>query len=66
MLLVWCHLLTLINIYFMSNIELNLFLIETVKKKEILIKIKNELLHLKNKVKSMLNYTVHKDKLYYL
>ena len=29
----------------MSNIELNLFLIETVKKKEILIKIKNELLH---------------------
>ena len=50
----------------MSNIELNLFLIETVKKKEILIKIKNELLHLKNKVKSMLNYTVHKDKLYYL
>jgi len=54
------------NIYFISNIELNLFLIETVKKKEILIKIKNELLHLKNKVKSMLNYTVHKDKLYYL
>ncbi len=54
------------NVYLISNIELNLFLIETVKKKEILIKIKNELLHLKNKVKNMLNYTVHKDKLYYL
>jgi len=54
------------NIYLMSNIELNLFLIETVKTKEILIKIKNELLHLKNKVKNILNYTVCKDKLYYL
>ncbi len=54
------------NIYFMFNIELNLFLIETVKKKSILIKIKNELLYLKNKVESMLNYTVCKDKLYYL
>ncbi len=50
----------------MSNIELNLFLIEMIKKKEILIEIKNRLLYLKNKVKSTLNYTVHKDKLYYL
>ena len=50
----------------MSNIGLNLFSIEIIKKKEILIKIKNELLHLKNKVEDMLNYTVHKDKLYYL
>jgi len=37
-----------------------------IKTKEILVKIKNELLHLKNKVKNMLNYTVHKNKLYYL
>ncbi len=50
----------------MPNIELNLFLIETVKKKEISVKIKNRLLCLKNKVKNILNYTVHKDKLYYL
>ncbi len=50
----------------MSNIGLNLFSIEIIKKKEISVKIKNELLYLKNKVKSMLNYTVHKDKLYYL
>ncbi len=50
----------------MSNMRLNLFSIETVKKKEILIKIKKELLYLKNKVESMLNYIVHKDKLYYL
>jgi len=50
----------------MSNMRLNLFLIEIIKTKEILIKIKNELLHLKNKIKSILNYTVHKDKLYYL
>ncbi len=50
----------------MFNIRLNLFSIEMIKKKEILIKIKNELLCLKNKVKDMLNYTVHKDKLYYL
>ncbi len=50
----------------MSNIELNLFSIETVKKKEILIKIKNKLLYLKNKVENTLNYTVYKDKLYYL
>ncbi len=54
------------NVYFMSNIELNLFLIKIIKKKEILIKIKNELLHLKNKVENMLNHTVCKDKLYYL
>ncbi len=50
----------------MSNMRLNLFLIETIKKKEISIKIKNELLCLKNKVKNILNYTVYKDKLYYL
>jgi len=50
----------------MSNIKLNLFLIEMIKKKEILVKIKNELLCLKNKVKNTLNYTVYKDKLYYL
>jgi len=50
----------------MSNMRLNLFLIEIIKTKEILIKIKNELLHLKNKIKSILNYTIHKDKLYYL
>jgi len=50
----------------MSNIRLNLFLIEMIKTKEILIKIKDRLLHLKNKVKSILNYIVYKDKLYYL
>ncbi len=50
----------------MSDIELNLFLIEIIKKKEISIKIKNELLYLKDKVENTLNYTVHKDKLYYL
>ncbi len=50
----------------MSNIRLNLFSIEMIKTKEILIKIKDELLHLKNKVKSILDYAVHKDKLYYL
>ncbi len=54
------------NIYLIFNIELNLFLIEMIKKKKILIKIKNKLLCLKNKVESMLNYTVYKDKLYYL
>ena len=53
------------NIYLISNIEFNFFLIEMTEKKEILIKIKNELLHLKNKVKNMLDYIVHKDKLYY-
>jgi len=46
--------------------RLNLFSIKMIKKKEILIKIKNELLHLKNKVKNMLDHTVYKDKLYYL
>ncbi len=46
--------------------RLNLFSIEMIKTKEISVKIKNELLHLKNKVKSILNHTVHKDKLYYL
>jgi len=50
----------------MFNIELNLFSIEMIKKKKISIKIKDELLHLKNKVESILNYTVYKDKLYYL
>ncbi len=50
----------------MSNIKLNFFLIEMTETKEILIKIKNRLLYLKNKVESMLNYTVYKDKLYYL
>ncbi len=54
------------NVYLILNIELNFFLIEIVKKKKILIKIKNELLCLKNKVKNMLDYTVYKDKLYYL
>ncbi len=37
-----------------------------IKTKEISVKIKNELLYLKNKVKDILNYTVCKDKLYYL
>ncbi len=46
--------------------RLNLFSIETAEKKEILIKIKNELLHLKNKVKNILDYAVYKGKLYYL
>ncbi len=50
----------------MLNMKLNLFLIEMIKKKEISVKIKNELLCLKNKVKNILNYTVYKDKLYYL
>jgi len=54
------------NVYFMFNMRLNLFLIEIIKIKEILIKIKNRLLHLKNKVENILNYTVYKDKLYYL
>jgi len=56
----------LMNVYLMSNMGLNLFSIETVKTKEISVKIKNRLLCLKNKVKSMLNYAVYKDKLYYL
>jgi len=50
----------------MSNMRLNLFSIETVKKKEISVKIKNELLCLKNKVENMLDHTIYKDKLYYL
>ena len=50
----------------MSNMRLNLFLIETVKTKKISVKIKDELLCLKNKVESTLDHTVHKDKLYYL
>jgi len=50
----------------MSNIGLNLFSIEMAEKKEILVKIKDRLLCLKNKVESMLNYIIHKDKLYYL
>ncbi len=54
------------NIYFMPNIGLNLFSIEMAKMKEISVKIKNRLLHLKNKVESTLDYVVHKDKLYYL
>ena len=54
------------NVYLISDMRLNLFLIEMIKTKEILIKIKNKLLCLKNKVKDMLNYAVHKDKLYYL
>jgi len=54
------------NVYLMSDMRLNLFSIEMVKMKEILIKIKDELLHLKNKVESMLDHTVCKDKLYYL
>jgi len=56
----------LMNVYLMPNMRLNLFSIEMIKKKEISIKIKDELLHLKNKVESMLDHTVHKDKLYYL
>ena len=54
------------NVYLMFNIKLNFFSIETVKKKEISVKIKNELLYLKNKVENMLNHIVCKDKLYYL
>ncbi len=50
----------------MSNIELNLFSIEIIKTKKILIKIKDRLLHLKNKVENILDHTVYKDKLYYL
>ena len=50
----------------MPNIGLNLFSIKTAKMKEISVKIKDRLLCLKNKVKNMLNHTVHKDKLYYL
>jgi len=53
------------NVYFISNMRLNLFSIEMIKTKEILIKIKNKLLYLKNKVKNTLNYTIYKDKLYY-
>jgi len=54
------------NIYLMSNMRLNLFSIKIIKMKEISVKIKNELLYLKNKVESTLNYIVYKDKLYYL
>ncbi len=50
----------------MFNIRLNLFSIEMIKTKEISVKIKDRILYLKNKVKSILNYTVYKDKLYYL
>ena len=50
----------------MSDIRLNLFSIEMIKTKEISVKIKDRILYLKNKVKSTLNYTVYKDKLYYL
>ncbi len=50
----------------MFNIELNLFSIETAETKEISVKIKNRLLHLKNKVENILNHIIHKDKLYYL
>jgi len=50
----------------MSNIGLNLFSIEMIKTKKILIKIKDRLLHLKNKVENTLDHTVYKDKLYYL
>lgn len=50
----------------MFNIRLNLFSIEMIKTKEISVKIKDRILYLKNKVKSTLNYTVYKDKLYYL
>ncbi len=46
--------------------RLNLFLIKMIKTKKILVKIKNELLCLKNKIENMLNYIVYKDKLYYL
>ena len=56
----------LINVYLMPDMRLNLFSIEMIKKKEISIKIKDELLHLKNKVESMLDHIVYKDKLYYL
>ncbi len=54
------------NVYLISNIKLNLFSIEMTEMKEISVKIKDELLHLKNKVESMLNHIVYKDKLYYL
>ncbi len=37
-----------------------------IKTKKISVKIKNELLCLKNKIENMLNYIVYKDKLYYL
>ncbi len=54
------------NVYLIFNIKLNLFLIEMIKKKEISVKIKNKLLYLKNKIKNTLNYTIYKNKLYYL
>ncbi len=50
----------------MSNMRLNLFSIKMIKKKKILVKIKNRLICLKNKIKNIFNYTVYKDKLYYL
>ncbi len=56
----------LMNVYLMSNMKLNLFSIKMAKTKEISVKIKDELLHLKNKVKNMLDHAVCKDKLYYL
>ncbi len=50
----------------MSNMRLNLFSIEMIKTKEISVKIKDRLLCLKNKVEGILDYIVHKNKLYYL
>ncbi len=45
------------NVYLISNIELNLFSIKIVKTKEISVKIKNRLLHLKNKVVKRWHHT---------
>ena len=47
--------ITLTDIYLMFNIELNLFFIEMIKTKEIMIKIKQETLYMMNKRERMLN-----------
>ncbi len=50
----------------MLSIDMNLFLIETAEIKNIIIKIKEEVLHLKNRMRETINYVLQSDKLYYL
>ncbi len=50
----------------MLSIDMNLFSIEMVKVKSVTIKIKERVLHLKNKMRETIDYTSQSDKLYYL
>jgi len=50
----------------MLSIGMNLFLIETAEIKNIIIKIKERVLHLKNRMRETINYVSQLDKLYYL